>query len=56
MDPCPVRHAVQDKKRGANQVQIAVQFSLRVTDGEGIKTRGVTGKIQKTVERWYGDK
>ena len=52
----PGEQAFQDWKRGVNWVQIVVQLSLRVTGGEGVRTRGVTGKIQKTVERGYGDK
>ena len=56
MDPSPGGHAVQDQNRGDNRLQIAVQLSLRVKDGDRVRTHRVTGKIQKTVERWYGDK
>ena len=56
MDPFPGEHEFQDQNMGDNQVQIAVQLSLRVTDGEGVRTRRVTGKIKKTVERWCGGK
>ena len=45
MDPCLGGQAAQDRKMEENLVQRAVQISLRVT-----------GNIQKTVERWYGDK
>ena len=56
VDPYPGGHSAQDHKRGDNQVHRVVQLILRVTDGEGVRTRRVTGKIQKTVERWYRDK
>ena len=56
MDPCLGKQAIQDRKRGDNQVKRSVKISLRVTDGEGVRTRGVTGKIHKSVEQWYGDK
>ena len=44
MDACPGGQAVQNRKRGENQVQIAVQLSIRVADGEKIGTRRLTGK------------
>ena len=50
MDPCTGGQAVQDRKRGENWVQRAVQISLKVEGGEGVRTQRVTGKIQKTVE------
>ena len=56
VDPCPGVHSVQDHNRGKNWVQIEVQVSFRVIDGEGARTHEVTGKIQKTVEQWYRDK
>ena len=48
--PCPGGQGVQDHKRGKNRVQIAVHISLRVVDGEGVRTQRMTGKIQKTVK------
>ena len=50
MDPCPGRQTVQDQKMGDNQVQRSVQLSLRVADGEEVRTLRVTEDIQKTVE------
>ena len=47
---CPGGKAVQDSKRGENRVQRAVQLSLRVADGEGVRKRRMTGKIKKIVE------
>ena len=52
VEPFPGVHAVQNQNRGGNQVQL----SLRLIDGEVFSTCRVTGKIQKTVERWYRDK
>ena len=49
MDPCPGKKAFH-QKRGENRLQIAVHLSLRVADGEVVRTRRVTGKIHKTVE------
>ena len=56
VDPCTGGQSVQDWKRRDNRVQRAVQITLRVKGGEGFRAREVTGKIQKTFERWYGDK
>ena len=50
MDPCPGGQVVQYRNIGENWVQILVQLSLRGADGEGVRTRRVTGKTQKTVE------
>ena len=50
VDPFPGGQAVQYQKRGENQVQIAVQLSIRLAYGEGVRTWRVTGKIQKIFE------
>ena len=49
MNACTGEKAVQEWKRGDNQVQRVVQISQRVADGEGVRTRRVTGMIQKTI-------
>ena len=48
MDPYPGGHSSQDHHRGDNQVHIAVQLILRVTDGEGVRTRRVTGNPENS--------
>ena len=50
VDPCPGGQVVQDRKRGENRVQRAVQLRLMVADGEGVGTQWMAWKIQKTVE------
>ena len=41
---CPGGQAFQDRKRGDNQVQILVQLSIGVADGERFGTRRVKEK------------
>ena len=50
MDACPGGQAVQEWKRGKKRLQRAVHLSLRVVDGEVVRTLRVTGKYIENSE------